>query len=228
MFTGIVQTMGVVESIGRRSTGARLVVTAPELSRPIADGASIAVNGVCLTVASSDASRIEFDVVPETLSQTTLGELRTGSRVNLEPSLRVGDRMDGHIVQGHIDGTASIVSIETGSQGQMWTFQVDRKLSPYIIVKGSIAIDGISLTVARVGSDGTFSVALIPTTLRMTTLSHARVGDRVNIETDIFARTVVSTLQRIMVDSAAGDSSGSCESARSGLTIEALREQGWI
>ena len=220
MFTGIIQAMGTVQSVSRRPTGARLVVTAPELTRPIADGASIAVNGVCLTVVASDESRIEFDVVPETLSRTTMADLGTGSRVNLEPSLRAGDRMDGHIVQGHIDGTATIKNIATGTQGQLWTFQAGGEIMPYVIPKGSIAIDGISLTIARVGEDDTFAIALIPTTLRMTTLGHARTGDRVNVETDILARTVVNTLRRITTSSQSAPTT-------SGLTVDMLREQGW-
>lgn len=219
MFTGIVQAMGVVQSVSRRSTGARLVVAAPELPRPIIDGASICVSGACLTIVGSDESRIEFDVVPETLSRTTLGSLAAGSRVNLEPSLRAGDHMDGHVVQGHIDGIATIRDIDTGPQGQMWTFRTDAEIMPYVIPKGSIAIDGISLTIARVGEDNTFAIALIPTTLRVTTLAHARTGDRVNVETDILARTVVTTMQRY---SSAQPSAGA-----GGLTMDMLRENGW-
>jgi riboflavin synthase len=115
MFTGIVQAMGVVQSISRRATSARIVLNAPDLPRPIADGASICVSGTCLTVVSSDPARLEFDVVHETLSRTTLGDLAPGSRVNLELSLRPSDRMDGHFVQGHVDGTAAIRQTGGGS-----------------------------------------------------------------------------------------------------------------
>ncbi|MBI4579384.1 MAG: riboflavin synthase [Planctomycetes bacterium] len=227
MFTGIVQTMGVVQSVGRRPTGARLVVAAPELARPIADGASICVSGVCLTVVSSDESRIEFDVVPETLSRTTLGGLVPGSRVNLEASLRAGDPMDGHVVQGHVDGIARVRDIRSGGEGQLWTFKADADIMPYVIPKGSIAIDGISLTIARVERDNAFTIALIPTTLRRTTLGSARVGGRVNVETDILARTIVATLRRYRpTESATGDQPGGADPG-SGLTIEMLREQGW-
>lgn len=218
MFTGIVQALGVVQAISRRSTGARLTVIAPDLQRPIIDGASICVSGACLTVVSSDESRIEFDVVPETLSRTTLGNLTAGKRVNLEPSLRAGDRMDGHVVQGHVDGTATIAEISSGPDGQVYSFKTEPQLMDYIIPKGSIAVDGISLTIARVGDHHIFSIALIPTTLRATTLGHASVGYRVNIETDILARTVVTTLRRYAAaPSAAGG----------GLTLEMLRENGW-
>ena len=215
MFTGIIQAVGVVRSVRPQPAGARLEVDAPDLERPISDGASICVNGACLTVVSSNATSIVFDAVPETLDRSTLGSLRTGSRVNLEPSLRVDGRLDGHIVQGHVDGKARVRRIERSSDGQVWTFSAGADLLPYIIAKGSIAIDGVSLTIARIEGD-TFSVALIPTTLARTTLNELRVGDEVNIETDILARTVVATLQRMRGEGAAG-----------GLTVDMLREQGW-
>jgi riboflavin synthase len=220
MFTGVVQCTGVVQSIVKRPTGVRIIINAPALERPIADGASICVSGTCLTAVKSDESRIEFDAIPETLSCSTLGSLGSGSRVNLEPALRAGDRMDGHVVQGHVDGTARVARIASGERGQVWTFATDAELMPYIIPKGSITIDGISLTIADIGKDNTFSVALIPTTLAMTTLAERRVGDRVNIETDILARTIVTTLQRYL------DSTGSARPA-GGLTVEMLREHGW-
>lgn len=215
MFTGIVQTMGVVRSVRRGSTAARLALDAPALARPIPLGASIAVNGVCLTVAVADDSRLEFDVVPETLSRSTLGSLHVGARVNLERSLRAGDGLDGHMVQGHVDGTARVESIQTAGGGHVLRFRADDELIAYLIPKGAIAVDGVSLTIAEVEA-GTFSVALIPTTLAATTLGLLQVGDRVNIETDILARTVVTTLRRM---TAGGK--------RSGLTIESLRENGW-
>jgi riboflavin synthase alpha subunit len=166
-------------------------------------------------VASSDATAIAFDVVPETLKCSTLGSIRPGGKVNLEPSLRADGRLDGHIVQGHVDGKARVRNIERSGEGQVWTFSAAAELLPYLIPKGSIAIDGVSLTIARVDGDA-FSVALIPTTLARTTLAELRVGDEVNIETDILARTVVATLQRM----AGQGSSGT-------LTVEMLREQGW-
>jgi riboflavin synthase len=213
MFTGIIQAMGTVRSVTGGSAGARLALDAPDLYRPIADGASICVNGVCLTVTQSDNTRIEFDVVPETLMRSTLNALKPGDRVNLEPSLRAGDRMDGHIVQGHVDGIARITEIQKGNNGYVIGFAPDNALVPYIIPKGSIAIDGISLTIAEV-KDGTFTIAVIPTTLDWTTLGTARTGDRVNIETDIVARTIVTTLQRM-------------QDSPSGITMEMLREHGF-
>lgn len=215
MFTGIVHSMGSVRALARTASGARLTVTAPDLPRPIAPGASIAVNGACLTVVSDDAADLQFDVVPETLSRTTLGSLAAGASVNLEPSLRAGDPMDGHIVQGHMDGTGRVQQITRDQQGQIWTFSTDEDLMPYLIPKGSITIEGVSLTIARVG-ERSFSVALIPTTLARTTFQHLQIGDRVNIETDIVARTIVTTLQRAGV-----------ATAERPLTVDMLRENGW-
>ncbi|HSW44671.1 MAG TPA: riboflavin synthase [Phycisphaerae bacterium] len=215
MFTGIIQAVGVVRSVRPQPAGARLEVEAPSLSRPISDGASVCVNGACLTVVRSDAVGIGFDVVPETLSRSTLGKLKTGDRVNLELSLRADGRLDGHIVQGHVDGKARVRRIERSGDGRVWTFAAGAELMPFIIPKGSVAVDGVSLTIARVEGD-TFNVALIPTTLEQTTLGALRVGDEVNIETDIIARTVVTALRRIR----GGQEPG-------GLTVELLREQGW-
>jgi riboflavin synthase len=223
MFTGIVQTMGVVRSIRQGSTAARLALDAPQLARPIAAGSSIAVNGVCLTVADSDDSRIEFDVIPETLSRSTLNNLHPGARVNLEKALRAGDPLDGHMVQGHVDGLARLHDLRSGPGGHLLTFRVDAELIAYIIPKGSIAIDGVSLTIATVEAD-TFTVALIPTTLGVTTLSTLKVGDHVNIETDILARTIVTTMRRL-----GGEQLRLIEAAEdhARLTLESLRENGW-
>lgn len=215
MFTGIVQSMGVVHSIRQGSNGARLALNAPDLPRPIPLGSSICVSGVCLTVCAGDAQRVEFDVVPETLTRSTLGTLAPGSRVNLERALRPTDGLDGHMVQGHVDGIARVREIRTDAGGHVAVFEADESLMPYIIPKGSIALDGVSLTIASV-EDTQFSVALIPTTLAATTLSRLRPGDRINVETDILARTVVSTLRRWQA-----------ASSRPPLTVESLRENGW-
>jgi riboflavin synthase len=220
MFTGIIQAVGTVESLSRRGNNARLIVNAPGLARPIAHGASVCVSGVCLSATGGDAARIEFDVVGETLARSTLGSLHPGDRVNLEPSLRASDRMDGHVVQGHVDGMAVLRALGDNAAGGLWTFETGPEITPYLIPKGSIAVDGISLTIAEVG-ERSFGIALIPTTLATTTLGNARVGHRVNIETDILVRTIVTTLRRVAGGAAAaGPGPGS-------LTVEMLRENGW-
>lgn len=207
--------MGTVRSIRSGSAGYHLVLEAPELPRPLADGCSICVSGICLTVTRSDSHLIEFDVVPETISRSTLGESRTGDVVNLERALRAGEPMDGHIVQGHVDGIATIRNVREDGRGFLMELTIDAGLLPYVVPKGSVAIDGVSLTVARVDEDG-FAVALIPTTLECTTLGRRRPGDKVNVETDIVSRTIVSYLQR--------QPAGAGEAA---VTLDMLRENGW-
>jgi riboflavin synthase len=199
MFTGIIETLGVVRSLRTSAAGARLAVDAERLSQVPARGASVAVNGVCQTVANDAFPTLEFDVIPETLRRTTLGRLQPGDPVNLEQSLRASDRLEGHIVQGHVDGTALVADIvAAGDEWILWLELQDPSLADFIIPKGSVAVDGVSLTIARraTDSDVRFSVALIPTTLELTTLGRRRPGDAVNIETDVIARTIVSFLRR--------------------------------
>ena len=215
MFTGIIQAVGVVRSNRPTAAGARLEIEAPDLPCPVPEGSSLCVGGVCLTVVSSDPSNVRFDVVFETLNQTTLGSLKPGSRVNLEPALRADGRLDGHVVQGHVDSLGRVRRIERNAGGQLWTFAVPADLMPFIIPKGSIAVDGVSLTVVRV-EDGAFCVAMIPTTLERTTLGGLRAGDAVNVETDVLARTVVAELRRMRA-----------EAGPEPLTVDTLREQGW-
>lgn len=199
MFTGIIETVGFVQSLRSSAAGARLAIDAGRLKEHPPRGASIAVNGVCQTVANDGFPILEFDVVPETLRRTTIGGLRPGDALNLEPSLRPTDRIEGHIVQGHVDGIAIVTNVVT--TGEEWALQLelqDESLADFIVPKGSIAIDGVSLTIADRSSGGAprFSVALIPTTLELTNLGKRRPGDAVNIETDVIARTVVSFLRR--------------------------------
>lgn len=175
MFTGIVDRMGKVVRPGRRF----VVDTGWDDLRA---GESVAVNGVCLTVVRAPGGRAEFDVVRETMSRTNLGDLRRGDRVNLERALRVGDRLSGHIVQGHVDGTG--VVRQTGT-----TLRVESPLSNQLVTKGSVGLNGVSLTVVDVEPDS-FTIALIPTTLRITNLGRLRKGRRVNIELDILAKYV--------------------------------------
>jgi riboflavin synthase len=197
MFTGIVQSVGVVADVRRHPGGVRLLVEAGPLTQQAKPGDSICVSGVCLTVADLAPGRFEFDVIRETLDKTTLGRVRNGDPVNLEPSLRAGDRLDGHFVQGHVDGTATVERVIAGPAEHVVWLRPQAPLQSYIIPKGSIAIDGVSLTVAAIES-GAFGVALIPTTLERTTLASLQPGDRVNIESDMMVRTIVHYLQRML------------------------------
>ena len=196
MFTGLIQYLGRIRTTEKRSFGKRLVVDTSSWEYLPAEGESIAVNGVCLTVVP-DSSRDGcacFDVITETLNLTTLGDLVEGSLVNLERSLQTESLLGGHFVQGHVDGVGEFVQINNDPGDYRITIRPPGDLCEYIVPKGSVAIDGVSMTVASVG-DGTFTIALIPTTLEMTTLGSARPGMRCNIETDIISRTVVHWLK---------------------------------
>lgn len=212
MFTGIIKSIGSVTKVVRVSGGKRLSVDVGEWAVDCADGDSICVSGVCLTVAARRAPVVEFDVINETLQRSILGDLAVSGRVNLERAMAVGERFDGHFVQGHVDGTACVTQIISSAQEQVIWFKADRELVRYVIPKGSIAIDGVSLTIAAVKAE-TFSVALIPTTLDLTTLGSLAVGDRVNIESDIIARTIVHHMSSVK--------------DAGGLNVDALREAGF-
>jgi riboflavin synthase len=193
MFTGLIQAIGQVSESTRGRT-LRLGVRARDWDHLPSVGDSVSIQGVCLTLAAPVASGVmAFDVVAETLAKTTLGSLNAGSPVNLERSLAAGDLMGGHIVQGHIDGMATVESVRPGADYRL-RIRPDPGLMEYIIPKGAIALDGVSLTIAAATSDS-FEVALIPTTLAKTTLANLRPGDRANVETDITARTVVHYLR---------------------------------
>lgn len=215
MFTGIIRHIGRVESLTPAGAGARIAVDLGPLAEGLSLGDSVAINGVCLTVADFGPSgRADFDVVDETLTRTNLGKLRSGSRVNLERALTVSGALDGHIVQGHVDGIARVKSIGRDRRG-IWQFEAARELTTQMIPKGSIAIDGVSLTLADV-TDSAFSVALIPTTLAETMLGELAVGDSVNIETDVLGKYVVQYLRQI-----AGPSTAE-------LTPDKLRQAGFM
>lgn len=196
MFTGIVERLGIVVERSEREGGLRLGIEARGLASDTKLGDSISVNGVCLTVADLREGRFGFDVIHETLNKSSLERLRTGDPVNLEASLRTGDRIGGHFVQGHVDGVAAVERVDSGANGYVLWLRPQDQLWPYIIPKGSIAVDGVSLTIADVGDD-VFSVALIPTTLEVTTLGRLNPGEIVNIETDMLVRAVVNYLQRM-------------------------------
>lgn len=203
MFTGLVQTVGEIVGIEARSpagSGVRLVVRTQGWPHRPAPGDSICVSGCCLTLAGpadvrGEALTMGFDVIPESLAKSKLGALIAGSRVNIEPSCTPTTLLGGHVVQGHVEGLATVESVET-DPAWVVTLRPPAKLMPCITPKGSVTLDGVSLTVASVDPKaGTFSVALIPTTLEHTTLGRTGVGDLCNIETDILARTVVHFLQ---------------------------------
>lgn len=189
MFTGIIEELGLVTAWSPTADAARVTVQAPLAVSDAKHGDSISVSGVCLTVVDQGDDWFTADVMAESIAQSTLGALTPGTRVNLERAAKVGDRIGGHIVQGHIDGTAEILSSTDGSAWRVVRFTLDAELASLVTRKGSIAIDGISLTVSAVGDDW-FEVSLIPETLTATTLGERRVGDAVNIETDILARQV--------------------------------------
>jgi riboflavin synthase len=189
LFTGIVKERGRITRVEGGENGVRLTVDAPVTATGIAVGDSVSVNGVCLTATSVDGARLQFDAVPETLVRTSLGRLEAGAAVNLEPALRAGDPLGGHIVQGHVDGVARIRGVEQEGEGRRIWLEAPAELLRYLVEKGSVALDGVSLTVAEVDDDG-FAVALIPHTLAETTLGELERGDEVNLETDVLAKYV--------------------------------------
>ena len=195
MFTGIVQALGTIQVATPTEAGKRLTVSLGELAAAkIAHGDSVCVSGVCLTVVSCQAHTVQFDVIAETLRQSTLGGKKSQDPVNLELSLRGDSFVGGHFVQGHIDAVGRVVQLQEKRQDWRITFQVPTANMPFIVPKGSIAVDGVSMTIAET-KDDTFTLAIIPTTLEKTTLAALRVGDQVNVETDILARTVVHYLE---------------------------------
>jgi len=213
MFTGIVEELGSVEALETRPAGARLKVRCANVLADMELGASVAVNGVCVTAVDKRPDSFSADLAPETLRRSNLGGLRAGSRVNLERPLAAGGRLDGHIVQGHVDGTGEFLSLETLGDDNWWLrVRVPAELDPYLVYKGSVALDGISLTVAALEGD-VLSVTIIPHTYRNTTLAGYSPGDRVNIECDILAKHVEKLLRRL--------------DPKSRLSIEKLREQGY-
>ncbi len=196
MFTGLVETLGTVRDLQPEGAGRLLVVAEPRLARELALGASVAVNGVCLTVVSRCDQTFSFQVGPETLRCTDLGELKAEDRVNLERALQVGDRLGGHIVQGHVDGLGRLASRQRQGEWEMVWFSCPADLAAQMVRKGSVAVDGISLTVVDVSPDG-FSVALIPHTLEATTLGFKQPPATVNLETDLFGKYIWKYLQQL-------------------------------
>jgi len=190
MFTGIIQATGRVTRSEPRGGDLRLGIVAPEFdTSDVALGESVAVSGCCLTVVAHQGDTLAFDISNESLALTTLGDLGVGDRVNLEKALRLSDRLGGHLVSGHVDGIGRIVSIQTDARSQRWVIEAPPALARYIAAKGSVCVDGVSLTINTM-EGARFGVNLIPHTLEQTTFGDRRVGDRVNLEIDMLARYV--------------------------------------
>ena len=194
MFTGLVEEIGVVEELRLLDDAVRIAVRAPKVTEDAAPGDSIAVDGVCLTVVDNAHGTFTADVMRETLDRSRLGTYEAGSEVNLERALAAGQRMGGHIVQGHVDGVAEVVSRTPSEHWEVVRFTLPRHLDRYVVEKGSIAVNGTSLTVSAVG-EGYFEVSLIPTTLRETTAGALAPGDPVNREVDVVAKYVEKMVQ---------------------------------
>ncbi len=212
MFTGIVQHVGRVTDVSATSAGKRLRIDLGPLAEALAPGASLAVDGVCLTASAVAGAEAEFDAVPETLGRTTLGPLVCGSRVNLERPLAAGDPLDGHIVLGHVDGTARVVRVDRSTSGHVVHLAAAAELTGQMVPKGSVALAGVSLTIADLG-EGRLSVALVPATLQRTTFGELRSADLVNVELDVIGKYVRRWLAEL--------------SGPGGLTIKKLREAGF-
>lgn len=213
MFTGLIEAICVVKSARPNAGGVSLTVDLGNLAEQCKIGDSIAINGACLTIAELTGSLATFELSTETLARSTLGKLKPSSKVNVERAMKPTDRFGGHFVQGHVDGTATIKAIKRQGQFADIEFAAEPELLRQMVVKGSVAVDGISLTIAGLNRSS-FSVTLIPQTLKRTTVGTAKAGDAVNIETDIIIKTVKSYLDKILPQ-------------KQTLTVEKLRELGF-
>lgn len=196
MFTGLVEALGVVRDLVREGAGCRLTMAAPSFAAELNLGDSVAINGACLTVVARDAETCSFQLAPETLSRTNLGALQAGDRVNLERALCLSDRLGGHLVQGHVDGVGQVAERRTEGEWVVVWFRCPPPLAAQMVPKGSVTVDGVSLTLVEVGPDR-FSVALIPHTLEHTTLGFKGPGAPVNLETDLIGKYVWKYLENI-------------------------------
>ena len=213
MFTGIIEELGTVEAVETRAAGSRLKIRCKTVLSDSSEGSSIAVNGVCLTAVDPRPDSFSADLAPETLRRSNLGALHAGSRVNLERPMSPAGRLSGHIVQGHVDGTGEFLALDQLGDDNWWlTIRVPSDLDRYLVFKGSIAVDGISLTIAALEGEK-LSVTIIPHTYRNTTLAGYRPGDRLNLECDVLAKHVEKLLQKL--------------DPKPPLTVEKLREQGY-
>ena len=213
MFTGLIETICTVKSVRRSAGSMVLTIDLGVLADESKTGDSIAINGACLTIAKLQGSLASFDVSAETLAKSTLGKLKPSSEVNIERSLKANDRFGGHFVLGHVDGTATVDAIDKSGKFANIKFAAKAELLEAIVVKGSVAVDGISLTIAAIDIKS-FGVSIIPETLKRTTLGKAKIGDCVNIETDIIVKTIKRQLDEILPK-------------KQGLTAEKLRQLGY-
>lgn len=216
MFTGIIEELGKIASLEKHSGGARIKISAQVVTKNTAEGDSIAVNGVCLTALNVRPSEFSADVSQETLNRSTMGNLRIGSRVNLERAATVSTRLGGHIVQGHVDAAGTFLSAK--QSGDFWTIRISfpREIGQYLVYKGSISVEGISLTIAKLADDF-FEIAVIPKTWKMTNLSSLKTGDAVNLEADVIAKYV----ERILLYR-------KTEGKPEGVTMEKLRKSEFV
>jgi riboflavin synthase len=221
MFTGIIEGLGAVTAVRPAAGGQRLVITAPFPLQGSRIGDSIAVSGACLTAVAISGNRFEVDVSPETVARTTFGGIKAGDRVNLERSLRIGDRLDGHLVSGHVDATGVLAGRTRQGNADVLAFEVPESLSSYMIEKGSVAVDGVSLTINHC-RPGRFEVSIIPHTAGLTTVGFKRVGDPVNIETDMIAKYVERFVH------AGSDGVSGRSRPESTLTMELLARNGFV
>ncbi|MEM8738223.1 MAG: riboflavin synthase [Planctomycetota bacterium] len=229
MFTGLVQTQSQIRTLAPQDFGVRLTVDRGGLPAPVAHGDSVCVSGVCLTAVEFTDQTLSFDVIAETLAKTKLGDLAPGDPVNLELAVTPQQPLGGHFMQGHVDGVGRITRVLDDPTEWRTTVQAPLELAAYLVPKGSVALDGVSLTLAAVHPDGRFEVALIPETLSRTTLGSMREGDRLNLEADILAKTVVHWLER--THAAAGSappvSSESAVAPTPPVTMDLLRQAGF-
>ncbi len=220
MFTGIIQHVGTLRRSARAPGGSRLTIELGPVAGGLEPGDSVAVCGACLTASTIRGEQADFDVMAETLRATKLGRLNDGAKVNLERALRLGDGLDGHLVQGHVDCVATVCSIDEAPGKWVGQFALPPEMTEQMVPKGSVAIDGVSLTIVDVLAEG-FTVSLIPTTLADTTLADLRPGDAVNIELDVIGKYVQRQVRALFASPDGGPSSG-------GVSMETLRDAGFL